>query len=152
MYLDPIVPAEFHVPLIKETTRCLFRPLTISDVTRDLDAVMSSAEYLREHFNPDSNWPDGLTLEQNLVDLGWHEYEFQNRTSFAYTITDPKDERTLGCCYIYPSKMEHHDVSVSHWVRESERDTGLNEHVTHTLKTWIAMDWPFQNPLYIQSL
>lgn len=152
MYLDPIVPAEFHVPLIKETTRCLFRPLTMSDVTRDFDAVMSSAEYLREHFNPDSNWPDGLTLEQNLVDLGWHEYEFQNRTSFTYTITDLEDKLTLGCCYIYPSKLENCDVSVSHWVRDSERNTGLAEHIADTLKNWITDDWPFVSPLYIETL
>jgi len=152
MYHDPIVPPKFRVPTSKETSRCLFRPLTIRDVTRDFDAVMSSAEFLKEHFNPSSSWPEGLTVEQNLIDLGWHEYEFQNRTSFTYTITDLEDKLTLGCCYIYPSKLENCDVSVSHWVRDSERNTGLAEHVADTLKNWITDDWPFVSPLYIETL
>ena len=152
MYHDPIVSQEFNVPLLKKTARCLFRPLTIRDVIRDFDAVMSSAEYLKEHFNPSSSWPEGLTVERNLVDLGWHEYEFQNRTSFTYTITDTEDELTLGCCYIYPSKLKNHDVSVSHWVRDSERETGLNQHIADTLKNWITKEWPFKSPLYIETL
>ena len=149
MYNNPIVPSAFKVPAIKKTPRCILRPLTMRDATRDFDAVMSSAEYLREHFNPDSSWPEGLTIEQNLIDLGWHEYEFQNRTSFTYTVVDLLDETTVGCCYIYPSTLDGHEVSISHWVRDSERATGLNEHLKQTLKTWVTEEWPFSNPLYI---
>ena len=129
MYNKPIVPDTFQIPLIERTSRCLFRPLTVRDVTRDFDAVMSSREYLIDHFKPETSWPDGLTIEQNLIDLGWHEYEFQNHTSFAYTITDLTDELTLGCCYIYPSQLDEHEVSVSYWVRSSELNTGLSQHV-----------------------
>ena len=25
---------------------------------------------------PDGNWPRGLTLEEDLIDLGWHQREF----------------------------------------------------------------------------
>ena len=136
-------------PLIERTSRCLFRPLTVRDVTRDFDAVMSSREYLIDHFKPETSWPDGLTIEQNLIDLGWHEYEFQNHTSFAYTITDLTDELTLGCCYIYPSQLDEHEVSVSYWIRSSELNTGLSQHVAEALQQWISKNWPFENPLFI---
>ena len=106
-------------------------------------------KYLIDHFKPETSWPDGLTIEQNLIDLGWHEYEFQNHTSFAYTITDLTDELTLGCCYIYPSQLDEHEVSVSYWVRSSELNTGLSQHVAEALQQWISRNWPFENPLFI---
>ena len=149
MYNKPIVPDTFQIPLVERTNRCLFRPLTVRDVDRDFDAVISSREYLIDYFKPETPWPDGLTIEQNLIDLGWHEYEFQNRTSFAYTITALKDELTLGCCYIYPSHLDGHEVSVSYWVRSTELDTGLAQHVGDTLKKWISKSWPFDNPFFI---
>jgi len=52
---------------------------------KDYDAVMSSAEHLRSVW-PDSGWPGGLTLEEDLIDLGWHQKEFVIRLSFAYTL------------------------------------------------------------------
>ena len=152
MYNKPIVPETFHIPLVKQTNRCLFRPLTVRDVDRDFDAVTSSREYLIHHFKPETPWPDGLTIEQNLIDLGWHEYEFQNRTSFAYTITDLKDELTLGCCYIYPSQLDEHEVSVSYWVRSTELNAGLALHVGDTLQKWISKSWPFENPFFIHPV
>ena len=152
MYNQPIVPDDFKVPLIERTSRCLFRPLTVRDVTRDFDAVMSSKEYLKANFKPDSSWPADLTIEQNLIDLGWHEYEFQNRTSFTYTIADLKDELTLGCCYIYPSQSDEHKINVSYWVRSTELDTGLDQHVAYALEQWIAKSWPFENPLFIHPV
>ena len=152
MYNRPIVPDTFQVPLIERTSRCLFRPLTVRDVTRDFDAVISSREYLTTHFKPESSWPDGLTIEQNLIDLGWHEYEFQNRTSFAYTIADLKDEFTLGCCYIYPSQLDMHEIAVYYWIRPTEIDTGLDKHVADTLEKWIIQAWPFKNPLMIHPV
>ena len=152
MYNQPIVPANFHVPLIERTCRCLIRPLTVRDVTRDFDAVMSSKDYLKTHFKPENSWPEGLTIEQNLIDLGWHEYEFQNRTSFTYTIADLKDELTLGCCYIYPSQSDEHEIDVSYWVRSTELNTGLDQHVAYALEKWIAKSWPFENPLFIHPV
>ena len=46
--------------------------LKVSDVVKDYDAVMSSIEHLQKTkpFGPNQKWPKGLTLEQNLIDLG----------------------------------------------------------------------------------
>ena len=152
MYNQPIVPDDFKVPLIERTSRCLFRPLTVRDVTRDFDAVMSSKEYLKANFKPDSSWPEGLTIEQNLIDLGWHEYEFQNRTSFTYTIADLKDELTLGCCYIYPTRSDEYEITVSYWVRSTEIRTGLSKHVADALEQWLSQTRTFKNPLFIHPV
>ena len=81
----PFVSPEFEVPETLETDEFRLRMLTVNDVVKDYDAVMSSAEHLKSVW-PGSTWPDGLTLEQNLIDLGWHQKEFQRRDSFAYTV------------------------------------------------------------------
>ena len=60
-----------------ETNEFRLRMLTIHDVVKDYDAVMSSIDHLRGVFGPHSFWPsDDLTLEQDLIDLAWHQKEF----------------------------------------------------------------------------
>jgi hypothetical protein len=46
---------------------------------------------------------DDLTLEQDLIDPGWHQKEFQKRSSFACTMMSLDESRCLGCVYILPS-------------------------------------------------
>jgi 2-isopropylmalate synthase len=41
------LPDDFHVPTLLETVRFRLRPITIHDVVKDYDAVMTSAEHLR---------------------------------------------------------------------------------------------------------
>ena len=81
----PFVAKSIQIPERLETPELRLRMLTVNDVVKDFDAVMSSVEQLRKVW-PESEWPGGLTLEQNLIDLGWHQREFQSRRSFAYTV------------------------------------------------------------------
>ena len=148
MYGTPLVPAEFEVPERLETERLRLRPLCASDAVKDYDAVMTSAERLKTVFRPGGTWPDGLTLEQNLKELAWHEVEFQNRRSFAYTVVSLDESRVLGCLYLYPTGKAGHDVEVSLWVRASEAETGLDAHLYQTVRRWIAEAWPFAKPAY----
>jgi len=67
--LTPLVPDGFTVPAGLETGRFRLRMLTVRDVVADFEAIRDRAP--------------GLTLEQNLIDLGWHQKEFQTRRSFA---------------------------------------------------------------------
>jgi hypothetical protein len=53
MYHRPIVPENFTVPLALHTAEFTLRPLTIHDVIRDYDAVMTSAAHLRGLMEPD---------------------------------------------------------------------------------------------------
>jgi RimJ/RimL family protein N-acetyltransferase len=148
MYNQPIVPDDFVVPERLETSRMRLRPLTIHDAVLDFDAVTSSERRLRTVFEPGGEWPRGLTLEQNTIELAWHQVEFQLRTSFAYTIVNPDESQVLGCSYIYPTPKPGHDVEISMWVRESEVPGGLDEHVFGTVERWIDERWPFANPAY----
>ena len=76
------VEKSFKIPEKLETEEFRLRMLTVNDVVKDYDAVMSSIDELKTIWQ-DSDWPVGLTLEENLIDLGWHQREFLTRRSFA---------------------------------------------------------------------
>lgn len=140
---EPFVPDGFDVPAVLETDRLRLRMLTVNDVVKDYDAVVSSTDHLQATFSNGSSWPIGLTLEQNLIDLGWHQKEFQRRSSFAYTVVSLDEERVLGCLYIYPFDKDGYDARVTMWVRASMLKEGLDEHLYRSVKTWISDEWPF---------
>ena len=139
------VPRDFEVPQQLETERLRLRMLKVSDVIKDYDAVMSSVEHLlsTKPFGPRQRWPRGLTLEQNLIDLGWHQREFQMRSSFAYTVMNHDESQCLGCIYIEPTTHPDYDAMTILWVRQSEVASGLDEHLYQTVKQWISEVWPF---------
>ena len=140
----PFVDPEFKVPETLVTGRFSLRMLTVSDVVKDYDAVMSSKQHLHDTWGP--GWPEGLTLEQNLIDLGWHQKEFQRRRSFAYTVVAPDESRVLGCVYINPTRKEGHEAVVYLWARQSELASGMETELAEAVKAWLAADWPFKNP------
>ncbi len=140
-----LVPSEFRVPAGLVTDEFRLRMLTVNDVVKDYEAVMTSRDQLRGVFGPQSTWPAAdLTLEQDLIDLGWHQKEFQNRTSFAYTVMSLGESRCLGCVYIYPAAPADYDAQVILWVRQSELASGLEDRLLAEVKTWIAQAWPFE--------
>ena len=140
----PFVDRDFDVPQQLETEKFRLRMLTVNDVVKDYDAVMSSAEHLRTVW-PDSGWPDGLTLEQNLIDLGWHQKEFQLRRSFAYTVVTLDETRVIGCVYINPTRKRGYDAEVYLWAREAEIDSPPDAKLYEVVREWLAEEWPFEN-------
>lgn len=139
-----LVDPEFALPTTLETDHFRLRMLTVNDVDKDFEAVISSKQHLHDIWGP--GWPEGLTLEQNLVDLGWHQKEFQRRRSFAYTVVALDESRVLGCVYIYPTFKADYDAEVYLWARHSELAGGMEAELTKTVKTWLAAKWPFKNP------
>ncbi len=131
-----------------ETARFRARKLCVNDLIKDYDAVMSSVERLQGVFGPGDDWPVGLTLEENLVDLGWHQKEFEIARSFAYTVMNPEESQCLGCVYVNPSEKTSYDAVVILWVRASEADTGLDEHLYEAVKDWIQQRWWFKRVAY----
>ncbi len=146
----PFVPPAFDVPERLETDRFILRMLTIHDLVKDYDAVMSSVDHLKSSYSEvsGSTWPEGLTLEEDLIDLAWHQREFTIRSSFAYTMMAPDESVCLGCVYINPSIKQRYDAMVVLWVRASELDSGLDDELYATVKAWVAADWPFENVAY----
>ncbi len=133
----PLVPANFVVPRELRTDRFHLRPLTIHDVVKDYAAMMSRGAVTK-----------GLTLEQNLMDLGWHQVEFQRRSSFTYTVMNPDESTCLGCVYIYPSDTEGIDADIHMWVRGEEANTGLDGILCAAVRRWIESDWCFAHVAY----
>ena len=105
---------------------------------------MSSIDHLAGIFGPGSSWPSAdLTFEQDLIDLGWHQKEFQIRSSFTYTVMNLDECRCLGCVYIYPSEKEGYDARVVLWVRQSEIKKDLDEKLFSAVKIWLSEEWWF---------
>lgn len=146
---DSFVPEDFDIPEQLETDSFRIRMLTIHDVVKDYDAVMSSLKYLQGLFLEEWGRPrDDLSLEQDLIDLGWHQKEFQMRSSFAYTVVTLDESRVIGCVYIFPFGKGGYDAEVTMWVRADMLDAGLDEDLYKTVRSWLADDWPFERTAY----
>jgi hypothetical protein len=142
------LPDDFEVPTLLETERFRVRPITIHDLIKDYDAVMTSAEHLRSAL-PWGWPPEDLTLEQDLIDLGWHQKEFQLRSSFDYAVMSLDERRLLGCVYVDPpTKEAGFDAEVYLWVRTDELGTGLEETLEEAVRRWISEEWPFEKVIY----
>lgn len=139
----PFVPTDFAVPDTFETTEFRLRMLTVHDVVKDYDAVITSIDHLKTIW-PDGTWPVGLTLEQNLIDLGWHQKEFPTRRSFAYTVVTLSESVVLGCVYIEPTYRQGYEAVVYLWTRQSELAGGLETRLHAAVKEWIHSRWPFK--------
>lgn len=146
---NTFVPADFTVPDTLENQHFRIRMLSVNDVVKDYDAVMTSLSHLQEMFLPIWNWPtEDLSFEQDLIDLGWHQKEFQMRNSFAYTVVSLDESQVLGCLYIYPSKKADFDAEIYMWVRQSEVANGLDSILFNSVNKWIEKEWPFKKPAY----
>jgi hypothetical protein len=143
-YWQKLVPPDFEVPVRLEGDGFHLRMLTVNDLVKDYDAVMSSAERLKGSLSPTSTWPQGLTLEDDLIDLGWHQREFRTRRSFCYTVMAPDEAVCLGCCYIYPSEKTGYDAKAYWWVRTSAVAGGLDEKLGAAFRHWLSSAWPFK--------
>ena len=140
---NPFVPKEFKIPEKLETQEFRLRMLTVNDVVKDYDAVMTSVQHLKTVW-PGGTWPEGLTFEQDLIDLGWHQKEFQRRTSFAYTVVTPSESKVVGCVYVNPTPKRGYDAVAYLWARQSELESGLESRLFSAVKDWLAKEWPFK--------
>ncbi|MGA0599633.1 hypothetical protein ACO2Q3_02905 [Caulobacter sp. KR2-114] len=141
--MPPFVPKDFVIPAALETADFRIRQLRISDVVKDYDAVMTSEAHLQGVFSPTGRWPRGLTFEQDLIDLGWHHKEFQQRRSFAYTVMSLDETLCLGCLYIDPTELAGYDAEAFCWIRASHA-AALDGPLYETLRGWLAEAWPFK--------
>ena len=146
---NPFIHTDFKVPKMYQNEHFRIRMLTVNDVVKDYDAVMSSIDYLQGVFGPNSTWPSrDLSFEQDLIDLGWHQKEFQMRSSFAYTVVSLDESKVVGCLYIFPTGKGDYNASITMWVRASEVDNGLDSILFDAVKKWISEEWPFKKVAY----
>lgn len=84
---SPFVSEDFVVPLRVEQADYRLRPLTVTDVVHDYEAVMSSKESPRRIFCEDNaTWPDDtMTQQENYHDLERYQKDFEQRNGFTYS-------------------------------------------------------------------
>jgi len=144
------IPNDFNPPnLIKDNY--IARKLTAKDVELDYEAVMSSIDII--HKMRGGKWPtQGLTIEDDLIDLSWHQREFEFKSSFAYTVMNKDETKCLGCIYFYPTSAGMSDaasskdseVDISWWVTQKMYDQGFYEKLSFDIKEWVEKEWPFK--------
>lgn len=142
------VSPDFDVPAGLKTDTFRLRMLSIHDVVKDFAAVTASADVLKAMFPTWGGWPEGLTIEQNLIDLGWHQKEFQRRNSFAYTVVSPDEETVTGCVYVVPATRKGYDAEVYFWARESAVGDPADLALDAAVRPWIEGQWPFTSVTY----
>ena len=141
------IPSTTEVPTGLEQERFRLRPITIHDTVRDYDAVMSSREHLWSLFGEAWGWPPaGLTLEQDLIDLAWHQKEADLKAAFNFAVMSPDESRLLGCVYVDPPTKQGYAAEVFWWCRPDE--PGLEEEVGAAAQAWVAAEWPFERVAY----
>lgn len=90
------------------------------------------------------DWPEPMSLEDNMRDLEGHADDFAARRGFTYSILD--GDEVIGCVYIYPSSEPDDQASVRSWVRASRAE--MDRVVWEAVSEWLARDWPFANIRY----
>jgi hypothetical protein len=139
----PFLPRGTERPPGITHERFTLRPITIHDAVKDYDAVMTSAERLRERL-PLWGWPpEDLSLEDDILDLAWHQREGDYNSSFNFAVMSPDEARLLGCVYVDPPEKEDEDAVVAFWVRRDEEEGDLEAVLEAAVREWIASDWPF---------
>ena len=126
------------------------RPIAAADVALDYPAVMASRERLWSIFGDAWGWPAAdMTYQQDRDDLARHEAEIAAHESFNYALFDDAETALLGCVYIDPPEKAGADAEISWWVVDSELGTSLQQALDALVPRWIATDWPFRQPRYI---
>lgn len=142
------VPAGFDPPTSLITTQFILEPLGPEHNEADHAAWMSSIQHIRAtpgYPDPIGDWPppEGMTLDENLVDLVRHAEDFAAARGFTFTVLDRDDRQVIGCCYLYPPEAGG-DVIVQSWVRadRAEQDEPLAEAIAE----WLTVAWPWNTP------
>ena len=138
------LPSGFDVPKGLRHERFVVRHITVHDVVKDYDAVMTSRDSLWARFGEAWGWPAAdLSLEQDLIELAWHQKEGELKRAFNFAILTPDESRLLGCIYVDPPEKQCADADVCWWVRDSEAGTGLEDVVSEQARAWLEREWPF---------
>lgn len=129
----------YSIPTVYRLGDITLRALSVNDLDRDFSAIMASAAEIKAA-HPGTNWPDGLTKDKNLIDLAWHQREFEARRSFAWVLENATGDY-LGCLYVYPSIAGEQSADVAWWWRTGA--TVPSQSFGDLLLAWLtSSDWP----------
>lgn len=114
-------------------------PLSPDVVDEDLAAVQASAALMDGIFG--DVWPTGLTREDNLIDLAWHEREFTARRSFSWIIRDQAGAY-IGCFYVFPAIGALGRADAVFWLCPLPDREAMARTLQATLSAWLEETLP----------
>ena len=109
--------------------------LSPKNVDEDFAAVTFSASSLNGLFG--NEWPEGLTKEENHLDLAWHEREFTLQRSFSWIVRNMESGEYIGCAYLFPDQGRRGAAKVVTWIRSQTNQATQLEKLNQELKTWL---------------
>ncbi len=122
--------------------------LTAADLEEDFDAVTRSKSVLRGLFGPD--WPEGLSLNDNLTDLHWHHREFVARRSFAWVVRD-SGGTYLGCAYLFPAIGGQGRAEAAYWMADAPDRLAHLKAFGPLYEAWVAALLPPEFEIIVSS-
>jgi hypothetical protein len=130
--------ADAHLPREAELAGFRLTPLDPTVLREDYAAVMESKIDLSGLWG---DWPAGLTLEDDALDLAWHAREFTLRRSFSWVVRD-RDGRYLGCLYLFPDPGRRGLAEAVLWVRKGGDRAGTLAAILDVCHAWIEARLP----------
>jgi len=135
----------YQIPTKLTHSKFIARKLCATDNELDYAAWHSSIDLIRR--TRGGNWPTAeMTKEENMIDLSWHQREFEYKSSFAFTVMNLDESECLGCFYIYPfgegmsstiKPESGYDIEVSWWVTQKMFDLGFYKELEKFVKDFI---------------
>jgi hypothetical protein len=149
VFRAPLVPDDFAIPSLT-TDAWRLEPLNMRWLVQDYAALVVSWEHLDGLMVPPGTLGPitDLSLEMDIVELGWHEREFVTRRSFAFVAISHDDTQALGYAYLYASPHPDEDAAILTWARWDPDDPGADQRLYEQIRTWVADEWPFTNAVF----
>ena len=135
------LPRECDLPPFRLTR------LSMAEIDEDYAAVMRSAPVLQGLWG---DWPKGLTREDDLIDLAWHDREFTLRRSFSWVVRD-NEGTYVGCAYLFPEPGARGRAEVVTWLCDTPDRKARLDALRAVLADWfgnilppgIALRWTY---------
>ena len=121
----------------------LLTPLDTSVVDEDFAVVRASSDVLCGLFEDLTHacWPDGLTLDDNALDLAWHDRDFTLMRSLSWVVRDAGGDY-LGCAYVFPDPGARGTGRVFTWIRDRPDRLALLAGFNAAFARWLARTVP----------
>ena len=152
-------PEKSKVPEGFSTNNYKIRPLLITDVEKDYEAVMATQELnLRL---TEGRWPkNGFSLEENLKDLKYHQQMHEERKEFTFTVMNSDETTCLGCIYFKTlnsemiNELKNNNLNQDYiaiiyfWLRPDLTDKAFADNFINDIINWINSEWEFSQVYY----
>ncbi|WP_233270347.1 hypothetical protein [Chachezhania sediminis] len=129
------------MPREAEVANMRLAPLGPDDLEEDFAAVTESCGKLHGLFGDD--WPRGLTLRDDALDLAWHLKEFDLSRSFAWAIRDRR-HYYLGCAYLVPEQGGRGTAEGWVWFRAGALSDAGETVAILAVQAWLRKTAPVQ--------